>query len=104
WMEDGREQPDVRQRILRVLARRAAAREERLQRLRCQVDDAVPVDAADPAALHRVSEGMEHAETHYGSVCTTTSAIPGTALRPRSSIALARPGAAGGDPAPPRAR
>ena len=26
--------------------------------------DAVAVDASDPAALHRVSDGMEHAEPH----------------------------------------
>ena len=48
--------------ILGMLARRASAREERLQRLRGEMDDAVAVDASDPAALERVFERVEHAE------------------------------------------
>jgi hypothetical protein len=73
-----------------VLARRPSAREERLQRLRGEMHDAVAVDAPDPAAFQRMTDRMEHAE-FQGSVCTTTSAIAGTAVRTRSSIALARP-------------
>ena len=100
-MQHGCEEHDLVERVLGVLARRAAAREERLQRLRGEVDHPVAVDSSDPAPLQRVVDRMEHAEPHYGSVCTTTSAIAGTALRTRSSIALARPCASASEPALP---
>ena len=59
--------------------------------------DLVALDPADPAALHRMPDGMEHAEAHdQGSVCTTTSADPrDRSCARRSSIALARPCAVG---------
>ena len=46
---------------------RPAAGEERLQRLRGELDHPVPLDAARPAALERELLGREHAELH-GSV------------------------------------
>ena len=47
----GGEQVDLGERVLGVLARAAAAGEERLQRLRGELDDAVAVDPPGPAAL-----------------------------------------------------
>ena len=90
-MEYRREEHDVVQRVLRVLSRSPSTREEGLERLRSQLEHPLAVDAPDPAALQRVADRMEHAEPHQGSVCTTTSAIAGTTVRTRSSIALARP-------------
>ena len=87
--EHRRAQIDVGERVLGVLARRAAAREERLERLRGELDDPVAVDAPGPAALERELLRREHAEPH-GSVCTITSAISGRSRRIRSSISLAR--------------
>ena len=73
--------------ILGVLARGAAAGEERLQRLRGELDDPVAFDPARPAALRSRSLRREHAELHSrGSVCTTTSAISGRSRRIASSI------------------
>ena len=100
-MEDGRQQLHSRERIDSVLPRRASAREERLQRLGRELDHVLAVDAADPAPLHGVVDRVEHAELH-GSVCTTTSAMPGTASRTRSSTALARACASERDASPPR--
>ena len=60
----GHEQGDVGERVLGVLARAAAAEEERLQRLRGEVKHAVAVDPADPPALERVVVRVEHAEAH----------------------------------------
>ena len=42
---------DVSERVLGVLARAAAPGEERLQRLRGELDDAIAVDPTRPAAL-----------------------------------------------------
>ena len=80
-----------------MLSRSPSTREERLECLRGQLDHPLAVDAADPTALQRVADRVEHAEPHQGSVCTTTSAIAGTAVRTRSSIALARPCASASD-------
>ena len=66
-MEDGRQQPHALERIDGVLPRGAAAREERLQRLGREVHDVVVLDPADPPALHRVVDGMEHAEPHQSA-------------------------------------
>ena len=63
---DRHEQRHVPERVLRMLARAAAAEEERLQRLRREVEYPVTVDAADPAPLHRVVVRVEHAEAHRG--------------------------------------
>ncbi len=63
-MEHGGEEHCVRQRELGVLARGPAPGEERLQRLRGELDDTIAVDPADPPALHGVAEGMKHAEAH----------------------------------------
>ena len=63
-VEHRREEAHLDQRVLGVLARRAAAREERLQGLRGEVDDPIAVDPADPTPLHRVVERMEHAQPH----------------------------------------
>ena len=52
-MEHRRAQVDVGERVLGVLARVAAAGEERLQRLRGELDHPVAVDATRPAALER---------------------------------------------------
>src|SRR5487761_1559585 len=90
-MEHGRAEDDAVEQVLGVLACKPAAAEERLQRLRRQLDDAVAVDPTRPAALERKVCRREHAELHYsGSVCTTTSAICGSLSRMRSSISLAR--------------
>ena len=72
-----------------MLARAAAAGEERLQRLRGELDDAIAVDPSGPAALEVGLPGTEHAESH-GSVWTITSAISGCSRRMSSSISLAR--------------
>ncbi len=81
---------DVLEREHVVLAGTAAAGEERLQRLRGELHDAVPLDAAGPAALEVAVFRREHAEPHAsGSVCTITSVIPGRARRTASSIRLA---------------
>ena len=66
-MQDRRPQVDVGERVLGVLARRAAAGEERLQRLRGELDHLVALDPAGPAALERELPRREHAELH-GSV------------------------------------
>ena len=87
-MEHRRAQHDVGERELRVLARVAAAGEERLQRLRGELDYAVALDAAGPAALEIVLRRTEHAELH-GSVCTITSEISGRSRRISSSTRLA---------------
>ena len=50
-VEHRRPQVDVGQRVLGVLAGLAAADEERLERLRRELDDAVAVDASGPASL-----------------------------------------------------
>ena len=84
-----RAEHDVGKRILGVLARAAAAREERLQRLRRELDDPVAVDAPGPSPLEIGLLRAEHAESH-GSVWTITSAISGCARRMSSSISLAR--------------
>ena len=84
-----RAQVDVGERVLGVLARRAAAGEERLQRLRGELDHLVALDPPGPAALERELPRREHAELH-GSVWTITSAMSGRSRRIRSSISLAR--------------
>ena len=75
--------------VLGVLAGRRAAGEERLQRLRGELDDVAAVDPARPAALELELARREHAELH-GSVWTITSATSGRARRSRSSTSLAR--------------
>ena len=50
-MQDRRPQVDLVQRELGVLARLAAAGEEGLERLRRELDHAVALDAAGPAAF-----------------------------------------------------
>ena len=64
WVVDRREQGHLSARVDGVLARSTAAEEERLERLRRKVDHALAVHATDPAALHRLAGGMEHAEPH----------------------------------------
>ena len=60
----GHEQGDVGERVLRMHARAAADEEERLQRLRGEVEHPVVLDAADPPAVERVVVRVEHAEAH----------------------------------------
>ena len=75
-----------------MLARRAAAREERLQRLRGELDDLLAVDATDPPPLHRVVE--------RDGTCTA-------ALRLRAPYARRRrrsPGRPGGSAPRPHSR
>src|SRR5207237_8177274 len=84
----GREEAHLRQRVLGVFPRLAAAGEERLERLGGELDHAVAFDPAGPAS-HLVLDRREHAELH-GSVCTTTSEISGRSRLIRSSISLAR--------------
>jgi len=50
-VQHGRPQDDDVERIVRMLAGVAAAREERLKRLRCKLNDAIAFDAPGPAAL-----------------------------------------------------
>src|SRR5262249_23688930 len=88
-MEHRRAEDDVGERILRVLTRRPPAREERLQRLGRELDNALAIDPARPAALEILVARREHAQLHRGSVCTTTSAISGCSRRMSSSILLA---------------
>ena len=90
WMQHGRAKVDVCERILGVPTRSAAAGEERLQRLRGELDDGVALDDPRPAALELQILRREHAKFHHGSVWTTTSAMSGRARRIRSSISLAR--------------
>ena len=59
----GREQPHLRERVLGVLARLSAAGEERLQRLRRELDHAVALDPARPPP-DLVLDRREHAELH----------------------------------------
>ena len=47
-----------------MLASLTPAQEQRLQRLGGEVEDAVTVDAADPSALERLVDWMEHADLH----------------------------------------
>jgi hypothetical protein len=63
-VQHGRPLVDVGKRVLGVLARRATAGEEGLQRLRGELDDAVAVDAPGPAAFERQLLRREHAELH----------------------------------------
>ena len=60
----GRTQHDVGQRVLRVLAGLAAAGEERLERLRRELDHAVALDPAWPSPLEVELLRAEHAELH----------------------------------------
>lgn len=64
-VKNRREQTHAGKRIDRVLARRAATGEERLEGLRGELHDMVVLDPTHPAALERVPSGMEHAEPHY---------------------------------------
>src|SRR5262249_33836117 len=101
-MQHRRAQDDVFERKAVVLARLAAAGEERLQRLRGELDDAVVLDAPGPAARQIAVARREHAELHWrGSVCTTTSAISGRSRRIASSISLARACASASAESPP---
>ena len=72
-----------------MLARLAAAREERLERLRRELDHAVAFDPARPTALEVLPFGLNMQSFSQGSVCTMTSAIPGCSRRIRSSTWLA---------------
>ena len=63
-MLDRRAQLDVGERVLRVLACGAAAREEGLQRLSSELDDAIAVDAPRPATLESELPRREHAQLH----------------------------------------
>ena len=63
-MLDRRAQLDVGERVFRVRARGAAAREEGLQRLSSELDDAIAVDAPRPAALESELPRREHAQLH----------------------------------------
>src|SRR4029077_3511632 len=87
-MEHRRAEHDVGERVLAMLARVAATREVRLKRLRRELDHAVALDPAGPAALEVVLHRTEHAELH-GSVCTITSEISGRSRRISSSTRLA---------------
>src|SRR5439155_21506529 len=86
-IENRREQRHLVEPVLRVLARASAAEEERLQRLRGQVEHALAVDPADPPSLHRVVVRVEHAEPHRSTDSirsATTRVSPGdvSALTP----------------------
>ena len=83
-----RQQADFVERVLGMLPRLASAGEVGLERLGRELDDAVAVDPARPAA-DLVLDRREHAELH-GSVWTITSAISGCSRRIRSSTSLAR--------------
>ena len=48
------------------------------------------LDAAHPPLSIAWSTGWNMQSFTYGSVCTTTSEIPGTVVRTRSSTTLAR--------------
>ena len=91
-MEDRRAKDDLRERVLGVLARLAAAGEERLQRLRRELDDPVAVDPPRPAALEQRDRAGENMQSFTRSApCgRCTSAISGSSRRIRSSISLAR--------------
>ena len=88
-LEHRRSQEHGLQGVLRVLTGGRAAGEERLQRLRGELNDGVAVDPAGPAALELELDRREHAQPH-GSVWTITSATSGLARRSRSSTSLAR--------------
>src|SRR5205823_3886650 len=101
-LQHRRTQQDLVERELRVLARLAAAGEERLQRLRRELDDAVAFDSPRPATLEVAVTRREHAELHAsGSVCTITSWISGRSRRIISSIRLACACASASAVAPP---
>ena len=89
-MQDGSAQLDLRKGVLGMPPRGASTGEERLQRLRGHLNDRVAFDDPRPAALELEVTRGEHAQLHYGSVCTITSAMSGRARRMRSSISLAR--------------
>ena len=57
-----RERVSLGERVLGMLARAPAAREEGLERLRGELDDAVAVDSARPTAAQALALGAEHAE------------------------------------------
>ena len=61
-LEHGRAEKHVREWILRMLACRRAAGEERLERLSRELNDLVAVDSARPAALEIGFHWTEHAE------------------------------------------
>src|SRR5579862_4348362 len=94
-MQHRRPEDDILERELVVRARLSAAGEEGLQRLRGELDDAVALDRARPAAFEVAVLRAEHAELHgrarysYGSVWTCTSEISGRSVLIRSSTALA---------------
>jgi len=66
-VQHGRAQVDVGEGVFRVVASGAAASEERLERLRRELNHAVTFNAPGPASLERELPGREHAELH-GSV------------------------------------
>src|SRR5204862_3926512 len=70
---DGREQPHLAERVLVVLARRAAAGEERLEALRREVDDAVTLHLPEPPA-EVARRRREHAELHVTALCGRSGA------------------------------
>src|SRR5712691_2606178 len=63
-VQDRWAQDHLREWVLGVLVRLPAAGEERLERLRGELDDAVVLDAPRPAALELVVGWREHAELH----------------------------------------
>src|SRR5439155_4931179 len=71
WVQHGRAKVDLGERILRVSPGRAATGEERLQRLRRELDDRVALDDARPAALELQVARSEHAESHDALVTIT---------------------------------
>ena len=68
-LEHRRPQQHVVQPVLGVLARRRAAREEGLQRLRGELHDCVAFDPARPAALELLTGRGEHAQPHLRALC-----------------------------------
>ena len=89
-MQDRRPRGDLVERVLRVLARRAAAGEERLQRLRGELDRrgrrrSGPASRASSSRSFGLN--MQSLTVRCGRL---TSAISGSARRMRSSISLAR--------------
>ena len=81
WMQYGRAKVDVCERIFSVSARRAAAGEIRLERLRSELHDGIALDDPGPAAFELQILRSEHAKFHDTLVTLTFPCLAPVRIR-----------------------